>query len=93
MQVEVIYIDAAAEFIEVVELPAGANVKDAILASGLIEKCGNVSLSKNQVGVFGKQVSLDTTLKSGDRVEVYRPLKLSPMEARRLRAEKSSGTL
>jgi putative ubiquitin-RnfH superfamily antitoxin RatB of RatAB toxin-antitoxin module len=39
------------------------------------------------IGIFGKQITPDTILKPGDRVEIYRPLLLSPTEARRLRAK------
>ena len=46
-----------------------------------------ISLSTNQVGVFGEVVSLDQIVAAGDRIEIYRPLKMDPMQARRLRAE------
>ena len=41
-----------------------------------------------QVGVFGRPVAMDRILQSHDRVEVYRPLEMSPKEARRLRAKR-----
>lgn len=41
-------------------------------------------------GVFSKPVSLDYLIQNGDRIEIYRPLKISPMEARRLRQKKTS---
>lgn len=31
---------------------------------------------------------LETTLEAGDRLEVYQPLRIDPMEARRRRAER-----
>jgi len=40
------------------------------------------------VGVFGQLVALDYVLSEGDRVEVYRPLAISPAERRRQRAAK-----
>lgn len=42
------------------------------------------------VGVFSKLISLDTPLRAGDRLELYRPLLVSPMEKRRLRAKKKA---
>jgi len=54
-------------------------VRDALAASGL---------QGNQVGIFGKRVAMDTRLADGDRVEIYRPLKLDPKEARRRRARR-----
>lgn len=68
----------SAEVVEV-RLPDGATVRDALLASGL---------QGNQVGIFGRKVSLETRLADGDRVEIYRPLQLDPKEARRRRARR-----
>ena len=64
-----------------VELPAGALVRDALLASGL-------NLDPSAVGIFGKRVAPDARLADGDRVELYRPLLLDPKERRRERARK-----
>jgi putative ubiquitin-RnfH superfamily antitoxin RatB of RatAB toxin-antitoxin module len=64
-----------------VELPAGALVRDALLASGL-------NLDPSAVGIFGKRVAPDARLADGDRVELYRPLRLDPKERRRERAKK-----
>jgi putative ubiquitin-RnfH superfamily antitoxin RatB of RatAB toxin-antitoxin module len=79
MRIEVVH--AWPERAEVVEvrLPAGATVRDAVLASGL---------KGVQVGIFGKRVPMDTRLADGDRVEVYRPLAMDPKETRRRRARR-----
>jgi putative ubiquitin-RnfH superfamily antitoxin RatB of RatAB toxin-antitoxin module len=39
------------------------------------------------VGTFGKLITLDTKVNTGDRVEIYRPLIADPKEQRRKRAE------
>lgn len=44
----------------------------------------------HQVGIFGKKKSLDTVLRDGDRVELYRPLLADPKESRRRRASGKS---
>ena len=79
MALRVEVVDARRDGAEVVEvrLPDGATVRDALAASGM---------KGNQVGIFGKKVSIDTRLADGDRVEIYRPLAMDPKEARRLRA-------
>jgi putative ubiquitin-RnfH superfamily antitoxin RatB of RatAB toxin-antitoxin module len=79
MRIEVVL--ARPERAEVVELdlPPGATVRDALAASGI---------RGNQVGIFGRRVTIDTLLADGDRVEIYRPLAVDPKEARRRRARR-----
>ena len=43
-------------------------------------------LRRMPLGVFGERVDDSYCLRPGDRVEIYRPLKLDPMTARRQRA-------
>jgi uncharacterized protein len=78
MKVEV--VQALPERAEVVsvQLPEGATVAQAVAASGL---------EGSAFGIFGKRVPPEHPLRDGDRVEVYRPLKLDPKEARRRRAK------
>ena len=40
----------------------------------------------HHIGIFGKKKPLDTVLRDGDRVELYRPLLADPKETRRRRA-------
>jgi len=79
LKVEVVY--ALPERIELValELPAGATAADALRASGLADKA-------SAIGIFGKRVDPATPLADGDRVEIYRALRLDPKDARRRRA-------
>ena len=69
----------------VLSLAAGATVRDAVQASGLVTRHPNVDFSEMRVGVWGKLRLLDDLLRDRDRVEVYRPLTVDPKEARRLR--------
>ncbi|MBU4423379.1 MAG: RnfH family protein [Gammaproteobacteria bacterium] len=65
-------------------LPAGATVAEALKAcevTSLLPQGGTCAV----VGIWGRQVALDCTLAPGDRVEVYRPLKVDPKVARRER--------
>jgi uncharacterized protein len=79
MKVEVVYARPDGARVVSLELPAGATLRDAIAACGL-------GIETPAVGIFGKRAALDTPLKPGDRVEIYRPLLLDPKEARRRRA-------
>ena len=84
LRVEVCWSPQAGE-VECValELPAGATVAEALRASGLAER--HPAIAEAPVGVWGKLKSLETLLRDLDRVEIYRPLRVDPKEARRLR--------
>ena len=86
MKVQIVYVNDGAECVIDLAVTDGTSVKDAIVNSGVLTKYPEISLDKNQVGIFGEVVSQDQILTEGDRVEIYRSLKMDPMEARRLRA-------
>jgi len=64
----------------VLELEQGATVRMALQAAGMP--------LDQPVGIYGRRVALDARLADGDRVEIYRPLRAEPKEARRRRALK-----
>lgn len=68
------------------QLPDGANVGDAVARSGLAAASGVDAASG--YAVFGRRATPETLLHDGDRVELLRPLKADPKEARRRRADK-----
>ncbi|MEP6738886.1 MAG: RnfH family protein [Caldimonas sp.] len=74
-----------------VTIAPGSAALDAIRASGLLERYPEIDISTLAVGIWGRPCRLDTPVHSGDRVEIYRPLAMSPKEARRLRAEGARG--
>jgi len=61
--------------------------EQAIERSGILVDYEEIDLAANKIGIFGKKVRLSQRLKPGDRVEIYRPLLISPREARRMRAK------
>jgi len=65
-------------------LPAGSTVADALRASKWLDDVVEPALLP-AVGIWGRQVPLDQSLREGDRIELYRPLQVDPKEARRLR--------
>lgn len=86
MQVEVVYATQAVQRIVRLSLPPGALLRDALLASGLLEEF-SLDMAQLALGIFGeRELNLARPLTSHDRVEIYRPLLRDPMEARRLRA-------
>ena len=86
MRVEVVYALPQRQEMFSVELPAGATLRQAIEASGVLDKYPEIDLAKNKLGVFAKLSKPDTPLRDGDRVEIYRPLIADPKEVRKQRA-------
>ena len=68
------------------KLPLGASLLQALEASNLLQKHPEIDLKKNKFGVFAKLSKLDSVLRDGDRVEIYRPLIADPKEVRKQRA-------
>ena len=86
--VEVAYALPEEQIIISIKVPTTFNVKQAIEESGIQKKFPSIDLSKNKVGIFGKQTTINHLLHDRDRIEIYRPLILDPKEMRRKRAAK-----
>lgn len=86
LNVEVVYALPNKQEIIAQKLPAGATVRQAIEASGLLLKYPEIDLAKNKLGVFAKLTKPDAVLRDQDRVEIYRPLIADPKEVRKQRA-------
>ena len=82
LRVEVVRATPDRQEAVTVELAEGANVEDAIRASGWWTG-GPV-----HAGRFGVPAGLDEVLRPGDRVELYRAPAVDPKEARRRRARR-----
>ncbi len=86
ISVEVVYAQPVRQHLITLILPAGSSVRQAIEASGLVDKHPEIDLAKNKVGIFAKLTKLDTVLRDRDRIEIYRPLLADPKEVRKQRA-------
>ena len=86
IRVEVVYPLPQKQQIFVVNLPAGATLRQAVEACGVLDKYPEIDLAKNKLGVFAKLSKPDAPLRDGDRVEIYRPLIADPKEVRKQRA-------
>jgi putative ubiquitin-RnfH superfamily antitoxin RatB of RatAB toxin-antitoxin module len=84
IEVEVVYALPGAGHAVTVRLAAGATLRDAVRASGLLER--HPELASARCGIFGRLAAPQARLAPGDRVEIYRPLSIDPKEARRRRA-------
>ena len=83
--VEVVYADETRQLVRRVELSSGSSVAQAIDVFVIAESLP-ADIKIDNVGIFGRKVTMNRILLDGDRVEIYRPLALNPMEARRRRA-------
>lgn len=85
VKIEIVYATPMEQALMGLEVLAGTTVGEAIRLSGILALYPEIDLSKNAVGIFSRKVSLDEKLRENDRIEIYRPLKIDPKEARRLR--------
>ena len=67
------------------KLPAGATVLHALQASATSQVIPVLDFDSAELGVWGRKADADQLLNEGDRVEVYRPLRVDPKVARRER--------
>lgn len=79
--IEVAYATPEQQIIIALDVPDNTTIATAIALSGL-------KVEAAAVGVFGKVCNLNDPVKTGDRIELYRPLAHDPKEARRQRAAK-----
>ena len=87
-KIDVAYALLERQFLKTLDVKPGASVSEAITVSGVLGEFPEINLDINPVGIYSKKVTLDLVVKDGDRIEVYRALRVSPKEARRLRAKK-----
>ena len=73
-------------------LPCHATIRDAFDSSQIFKKYPEIDIDNYKFGIFGKLKTLNTVLRQGDRIEIYRPLTADPMEARRRRFAKQLKT-
>jgi putative ubiquitin-RnfH superfamily antitoxin RatB of RatAB toxin-antitoxin module len=66
-------------------MPTGTTAVDAIRASGLVADLSVVDLDRLVLGAWGRKMKPQQLLRSGDRVELYRPLLVDPKVARQER--------
>ncbi len=71
----------------VLSLPPGACAGDALKQAATDERFANLPASYS-LGIWNQRATADQLLQFGDRLEVYRPLRVDPMVARRERFKK-----
>lgn len=72
------------------KVEGGTTLYQAVKQGNFLHTLPEIDLSTSRVGIHGKLKTLDTVLRDGDRIEIYRPLVADPKDARRARAGKKT---
>lgn len=81
IRVEVVYALPLTQDRCILEVAEGTTVAQAIALSPHAQ----LDLTAHAVAMHGRLVSLEATLRDQDRIEILRPLRVDPKEARRRR--------
>ena len=85
MNVGVCYAEVDRQLWMRLEIPDNSTIAEAINLSGVLKLYPEINLSSQKVGIFGKIATLDTPVKEGDRVEIYRQITVDPQTVQRRR--------
>jgi putative ubiquitin-RnfH superfamily antitoxin RatB of RatAB toxin-antitoxin module len=86
MIIEVAYALPDEAFLKSFEVDENATIIEVINQSGVLQHYPEIDLTQNQLGIFGKVVTLEEPLRNKDRIEIYRPLIADPKEVRKRKA-------
>ena len=93
LEVEVVYAQPEQQLLIQLKVPDGSTARDAIVRSNILNDVPGLDLETLALGIFSRRVTLDYILRAGDRVEIYRSLIMSPVDARRWRAKLKTAQL
>jgi len=85
MNVDVCYAEVDRQLWMRLEVPDNSSIEQTIHLSGVLKLYPEINLSNQKVGIFGKISLLDTKVKDGDRVEIYRQITVDPQTVQRRR--------
>ncbi len=85
MNVGVCYAEVDRQLWMRLEVPDNSSIEQTIHLSGVLKLYPEINLSNQKVGIFGKISLLDTKVKDGDRVEIYRQITVDPQTVQRRR--------
>ena len=86
ISIEVVYALPEQQVVIPLECISPVTIEQAIQQSRILEQFPEIVLEDEGVGIYGFRQPLNHVLEPGDRVEIYRPLFLSPTDARKMRA-------
>lgn len=90
IRIEVAYAMPEHQKIISFQIDSSTSIRDAVKFSQIHQYFPKIDVESCDLGVFSKPVNADYKLMDGDRIEIYRPLKIDPKEIRRLRAKQQN---
>ncbi len=92
IRVEVAFARPDKQKIIALDVEEGVSAVDAVKRSGIVTLFPEIDPDNDNMGIFGKAIKNPSAheLRDGDRVEIYRPLKIDPKQARLNRAKKKA---
>lgn len=87
--VDLVYALADEQYVLQLQLSEGSSIADALEVAKKDPLFARFPLQDLTAGVWGEVKPVDYLLSSGDRLELYRALKIEPMQARRNRVKVS----
>ncbi|MES2047591.1 MAG: RnfH family protein [Pseudomonadota bacterium] len=88
MDVQVCHASTQKTTMIALTLKGDSTIREVIKMSQILVQHPEIDIEACKVGIFGKLKTLNTVVRQGDRVEIYRSLTADPMEARRRRSAK-----
>jgi len=86
MKIELVYASAARTVHRtVLEVPEGCCLGQALALAGWLDRFPEIDGQGLVVGLWNRKATRESELRDGDRVEVYRGLRVDPKVARRER--------
>lgn len=87
--VDVVYALPNQQKVLSIKVEPGTTFIQAVEQSKMVELFPEIDLEKVKLGTFSRLAKHNEELKSGQRIEIYRPLIADPKDVRRRRAEKA----
>jgi len=88
IEIEVACASPDKQIVRSLRIPVGTTAREALRRSGLAEEFQSIDFESAPIGIFGEVVPGSYLPRANERIEVYRPLRRDPREARRARVAK-----
>lgn len=76
INIEIAYAEAEQQKIERLQVAKGTSLGEALRYSQMNRLFPHLDLDTADCGIFGREQGRDTPLREGDRIELYRPLRV-----------------